>query len=188
MGKTARFRMDMKKWFLAAAMGAGVALVIVLVLQITTGLTVPLTEGKVGYLNLLVDIVVGFFTVWGLYWVASELALKPDLNLVVGNALGAGNGEPLAGETDALIGRLTSPFSRGFEPQVHVALFLENRKPKVARYVRVVLEVRDVPCPKRFDRMPSTPHSEVVYSRREGEAMVFQFGEGLVVYKGAGLC
>jgi hypothetical protein len=187
MGKAGWLHRIMKSSFLTAVVIAALALAVVLVLQIKSGFTVPLTEGKVGYLNLLVDIVVGFFTVWGLYWVASELALKPDLDLVIGNELvGAGSGEPLAGETDALIGQETSPFSRIFEPQVHVALFLENRNPKVARYIRVVLEVRDVPCPKRFERMRSVPHSEVVYARLEGEAMVFQFGEGLAVYKGAG--
>lgn len=70
--------MNMKVGFLAAVVIAVIALTVVLgLLAIFDLLAVPLTGSEVSFFNLLIDIAVGVFTVWGLYWAASELALKP---------------------------------------------------------------------------------------------------------------
>lgn len=194
----------MRVLFLRAVVVAVILLGIVLVVQITTGLTVPLTEGEISYFNLLVDVAVGFFTIWGLYWAASELALKPDLRLIVGKDTDLyGDGvTPLLTGTDALLGQvarrqtyilcsgITSVGVEGSVSVVGVGLFLENTQPRAAQYVRVVLHVRGVPQVMTFAPVQSTfKYKPRVNAGRDehGEFVFLQFDDDLVVYKGHGV-
>ena len=78
--------MKTKKVFLWSAGLSVAALIIVLILLNTLPPVLTNSEGISLYATL-VSIVVGFFTVWGLYWAASEFSeaqIKPDLELIIG--------------------------------------------------------------------------------------------------------
>jgi len=187
MGKTGQSRMDMKKVFLAAAMVAGIILIIALVTVRMLYLSSVLCDDiGVSIYGVFVDLVVGVFTIWGLYWAASEFAgaqVRPDLHLVIGREEADQKGvAPLTNEADALIGRDSVPPVLPCS-WVVAGLFLENTRPKAARYVKVVVRVRDVPRPESID-MWYGYHTGLVNFRRQGEALSFSFGEDLVVYKG----
>ena len=96
---------------------------------------------------MLVDVIVGVFTVWGLYWAATELALRPDLSLVITQW------STRRDKADVWwIGRDDHGRSSSL---VRVCLFLENTKPKAAQYVRIVLRIRGVPSPELFRGLTS---------------------------------
>jgi hypothetical protein len=160
--------MDMKVAFGVAVIVAVVVLVIVLGLQITTDITVPLTEGKISCFNLLVDVVTGVFTVWGLYWAASELALKPELDLDIGGADG----------THVLQGK----------PVTRCNLYLTNARPKAARFIRIVLFVCNVPpihFRARCIHHDGTDSMFYWHEDREGfQVYSVQYPENFVIYKG----
>jgi hypothetical protein len=189
--------MNMKVRFRVAVVIVAIALVIVLAVQVRTDSTVPLTEGEVGFFNLLIDIVAGVFTVWGLYWAASEFAgaqVKPDLHLVIGREK---DDMPFTSEADALTGVLAlhqddPAVEAKYLPQVGVNLFLENTRPKAARYVQVVLCVRDIP-PFKYFEVWLTPYAKLPRAKAGdgqatalplGEARALQLGEDFIVYKG----
>lgn len=185
--------MDMKTVFLRAI---GIAAVVLVVMAVVLIVLVRLYgvlsyETGISFFNLSIDIAVGVFTIWGLYWAASEFAgaqVKPDLHLIIGKESEDQQGiDPLPNEADALIGwkdvsKLGGPVSR-----VTVGLFLENHKPKAARYVRIELWVHDTPHPKEFVRRKDFFKFEVKEFAIRGEAVVLQFGEDLVVYGGTGV-
>ncbi len=114
-----------------------------------------LDEGEgFGLYNLLVDIVVGSFTVWALFWAASQFAeaqIKPDLYLIIGRESNDQTGvDPIRSQNEALIGR--DDFIDALPvSQVIIGLFLENAKPKTATFVRLTLRVANVPNPIHFE-------------------------------------
>lgn len=203
--------MDMRRRFLRLVVIAMIGLGVLLVVQITMDLTVPLSEGEISYFNLLVDVAVGFFTIWGLYWAASELALKPDLRLIIGRegpdpwtiepltvpsraeiiaAEGIGREgpdpwsiEPLECRGDYLIGK--EIFEDGNRvSRVIVGLILENTKPKAARYVRIELWAHDVPYFKDFVSKKDSFLYTVRSITMPNRGLLLQFCEDLVVYAG----
>lgn len=184
---------DMKILFLGAVGIAVIALCIVgVVLRIYVLSGALLYDTGISFFNLLIDIAVGVFTIWGLFWAASEFAraqVEPDLHLIIGKEATDEIGiQPLTGEADALIGWEENvsgddkPVSR-----VPVGLFLENHQPKAARYVRIELWVRDVPHPEEFIRKKEFFKFDVKEFAIQGKAVVLQFGEDLVVYGGTGV-
>lgn len=171
-----------------------VAVTIWMVLSLLSGVLVLFDLTDVGFwislVNLMVDIVVGIFTVWGLFWAASEFAaaqVKPDLRLIIGreseDRLGI---VPLKNEADELIGRDglvgDTPAS-----QVIIGLFLENGQPKAAQYVRITLRVRNTPPPGILHAVGRSFNYEPKINEVRGEALFLQFGEELVVYQGDGV-
>lgn len=189
MGKTGRFRMDTKKWFLASGMAAGIVLVIVLVTLRMLYLS-GVIPGDIGVsiYGVVVDFVVGAFTIVGLYLAISEFAkasVKPDLHLVIGK-MSVGEGwVALTNEGDALIGRDTVQLGGRAVSQVLAALYLENTRPKAARYVQGVVHVRLVPWVRveKYLGAGGEDHKGVD-CRMEGGALRFYGGEDFVVYKG----
>jgi len=167
--------MDMKVAFRVAVIVAVVVLVIVLRLQITTDITVPLTEGKISYFNLLFDVVVGIFTVWGLYWAASELALKPELRLSIEPAWE----RTASKKSRALIGPKEDGMLEG-------DLFLMNTQPRAARYIQVVLCVHSFPRPHVFSVEPveGAYADWVPFGAPMHRCLRVQFGDDFVIYKG----
>ena len=181
----------MKICFLKAVKIAVIALITVLVaLVMLFSSGVLAAETAISLYNLLIDIFVGVFTVWGLYWAASEFAgaqVKPDLRLIIGKESADQQGiDPLMDAADALIGR--DVFMNG-EPVswVIIGLFLENTQPKAAQHVRLNLRVCDVPCLKEFAPASDPFRYEPRVNVMRGEAVFLQFGEDLVVYKGDGV-
>ncbi|NVM24001.1 MAG: hypothetical protein HWN68_19755 [Desulfobacterales bacterium] len=171
---------------------------VVLIVLVRSGIL--LCEFGVSFFNLLVDIVVGFFTVWGLLWAGSQFAearVKPELRLIIGRVVPDHEGMvPLADASDELVGwEDSTPVGR--VSGVIIGLFLENTRPKAAQYVRVVLRVRDVPRPKVFRAVtrspwdPDDPFETFKYEPRvntvQGEAVFLQFGQDLVIYEGEGV-
>jgi hypothetical protein len=168
---------------------------VVLIVLVRSGV-LPCEFG-VSFFNLLVDIAVGFFTIWGLLWAGSQFAeaqVKPELHLIIGRAqLDHDEMVPLADASDELIGFQDS-ISVGRPSGVPIGLFLENTRSKAAQYVRVVLRVRDVPRPNVFralttgDPWGTSLFETFKYKPRintvQGEAVFLQFGEDLVVYEG----
>ena len=167
--------MDMKVAFRVAVIVAVVVLVIVLILQITMDLIVPLIEGEIGYFNLLIDILVGIFTVWGLYWAASELALKPELRLFTETTW---SGVKL--RRNVLIGSKKDGL-------LECNLFVMNTRPKAARHIQVVLDLAVAPPPSVFAADP-VPGAFTDWVRFFEAPLSFslraQFGGDLVIYKG----
>jgi hypothetical protein len=183
--------MNMKVGFRVAVAVAAIALIAVFVVLVIQDFpAIPLIESEISSYSLLVDVVVGVFTIWGLYWAASEFAgaqVKPDLRLVVGKESADQRGiDPLMDVVEALIGR---DVSEDGEPvsQVIFGLFLENTQPKAAQYVRVTLRVRDVPRLKQFVPIKGTFRYKPKINVVRGEAIFLQFGDDLVVYKGDGV-
>jgi hypothetical protein len=143
---------------------------------------------RISVFSVAVDIVIGFFTIWGLYWAASEFAeaqVRPKLHLIIGTEHNGGI-FPLPKENDQLRGQCgTEVF-----PQVLIGLFLENQQPRAAQFVRVTLRLKDVPKPLEFKAIESTfeyykPKVNTV--QHKDHAIFLQFDEDLVVYKGDGV-
>jgi hypothetical protein len=165
----------------------------------------------INILNLLVDTLVGFFTVWGLYWAASEFAesaRKPDLRLLPGRYKSeqfrgleldhpdvTGNsycfmssppfrirGWPVGDTPDA------SLVYSGF---MLLGLFLENQEPKAGRYVRVVLRVHATPAPSlcEFRHSSLMPDHSPIRIQGERDASLghiivpVQLADHVVVYQ-----
>ena len=192
MRKISKKMKDMKILFLGAVGIAMIALSIEFVILVKFDWPiVPLTGSEISFFNLLIDIAVGVFTIWGLGWAASEFAgtqVKPDLHLIIGKESEDQQGiDPLTNEADALIGRDVSTKGGVVVSRVIVGLFLENHRPKPAQYVRIELWVRDVPHPKEFVRNKEYFKFEVRDFAIRGQAVVLQFGEDLVVYGGTGV-
>lgn len=181
----------MKKGFLTAVVIVAIALIVALVVLAISDLpAAPLTESEISFFNLLIDIAVGVFTIWGLCWAASEFAraqVKPDLRLIIGKESADQRGiDPLTNAADALIGRDVSMDGKPVS-QVIVGLFLENTQPKAAQYVRVTLRVCDVPHIEKFVPIEGSFRHEPKINVVRGEAVFLQFDENLVVYKGDGV-
>lgn len=158
----------------------------------------------IGCLNFLVDIAVGFFTVWGLYWAASEFtesAVKPVLHLLPGRAE-----HPFQGGT--ITERYTllrnAPFhivgcknvgvkgSLHYHPTVACGIYLENEKSRAGRYVRLVIRVHASPEPQscefaHADFAGDAKGTKILPGKRDPDTghlkVSAQFAEELVVYQ-----
>ena len=169
--------MDMRGRFLRLVVIAVIGLGVVLMVQITMGLTVPLAEGEISYFNLLVDVAVGFFTIWGLYWAASELALKPELRLSIETTWSGESWRKLRG--NVLIGSE----EKGL---LECDLFLMNTQPRAARNIQVVLCCRSFPPVPHFSASPvkGAFTNWVPFGSPRCYCLRAQFGGDLVIYKG----
>jgi len=113
--------------------------------------------------NLLVDIVIGFLTVWGLLWAATEFAesaVRPVLQLLPGrekapHALDTGEEPSLIPKPpfsvpgwfwNSLIG---GPPLR--DRHLTCGVYLKNKKSKAGRFVHVVMRVQATPAPTRCE-------------------------------------
>lgn len=182
--------MKTKKVFLCSAGISVVVLIIILILLNTLPPVMSYSDG-IGLYGVLVSIVVGIFTVWGLFWAASEFSdaqIKPDLKLMVGARYRDGT-IPLIKETDPLIGhnieKSDPPLS-----QVNIGLFLENYQPKAAQFIRITLRLKDAQSILEFKAVEGgfkyyKPKINIV--EKKDHAIFLQFGEDLVVYKGDGV-
>ncbi len=151
--------MKLKTWFRRAALLTIIGLVLFLIFLNTLPLlTMSFGEG-VSLYNLLIDVAAGVFTVWGLYWAASEFAeaqIRPDLHLVIGRETEAQTGiDPVRHETDELYGR-NGVIDNEPVSQLVIGLFLENARPKTATFVRMTLRVSGVPTPVHFEPIPES--------------------------------
>ena len=117
---------------------------------------------SVSCFNLLVDIFVGIFTVWGLFWAASEFAqsaVKPVLHLLPGRQEKAQKPDyssftakefPLMREPPFLLPGWygwAGTQSPERDPYVECGLYLENETSRAGRYVRLVMHVLADPPP-----------------------------------------
>lgn len=112
--------------------------------------------------SVLLDIIIGFFTIWGLYWGASEFsdfAARPRLQLLPGKM-----DAPRALDVivkPSLVSLVSEPPFRvnGWfkKPVIHnppkkgphleCGIFLVNTKPKEGRYIHLVMRVSSSPTP-----------------------------------------
>lgn len=157
-------RIRFTKWALAMA-GVSVVLSAVLLFLFRND-AIPL-------INLWVDVVVGIFTVWGLWWAATEFAesvVKPAVRLLPGNANNPLMNEyydPIPGSLsgvrayslvkhppfrvvgwqEMVTGASSSIRTWSYHPHVACGIYLENEAARAARHVRLVLRVRVAPPP-----------------------------------------
>jgi hypothetical protein len=180
-------KVDHKGAFLKAAHAAILLLFIagVLIWVLITNNGVSPNDGFSCF-NLLVDMVVGFFTVWGLYWAASEFVEaqeKPKLRLVLGKVNGGIT--PIRNSSLLLEGRR---YAIDRQKIVKIGLFLENDKPKAGLYVRVMIRICATPPPTkykfnhRFIEPESFPHKGADFLE-----VTLQYGDDLVVYQTSNL-
>jgi hypothetical protein len=142
----------------------------------------------VAIINLLVDIVVGVFTVWGLFWAASEFSeqsLRSQLNLLLGEAQDV-NGEmrctPLHRTQISVTGQRIQQ-EGDVLGKIKIGLFLENTRPRAAQRIQLRIEIRSVP-PIR-DVYPDERTFTLNYHPNYTETkVILRFEDDLVVYQG----
>jgi hypothetical protein len=191
-----------KEWFIGGA-------VFTAILTVAFGLGLVLlrsTCDKISIFNLWIDMVVGFFTIWGLGWAASEFAesaVRPSLKLLPGKMVKPylAGWEGLQDLDHSLIE--TPPFvvdgwtqirqaggrppSRA--PTMACALFLDNEKSRAGRYVQVVAHVLSTPAPRSCwfrhhgfqageSKVDGAPNTNTGHW-----TLPLRFSEGLVVYQ-----
>lgn len=161
-----------------AAVGVGVVVLmgvaLVLVMLVKSGFL--FWEFGLGFFNLLTDIVVGGFTIWGLYWAASELALKPELRLSI---------KPVSERTSSkwlYPDRLFGSKKKGL---LELDLFLVNTRPKAARNIQVVLCYHSFPLPSfSVGPVEGAFPNWVPFGLPWSCCLRAQFGDDFVIYKG----
>lgn len=116
-------------------------------------------SGGVSLFNLVVDIVVGVFTIWGLYWAASqfaEFAIRPSLQLLPGKIDapqvfdGVARSSLVSNPPFRVNGWFKKPVMGGPPldyPHVHCGLYLSNRKSKAGQYIHLRMHVCASPAP-----------------------------------------
>jgi len=181
--------MRTKTIFFWAAVIAVIVLIIVLILLNTLPPIMSCSDG-ISLYGVIIDFFAGVFTVWGLYWAASQFSeaqVKPDLSLIIGAAhrilppsVSIGQ---LEGQDNIHSGYVRPPVS-----QIVFGLLLENGNSKAAQFVRITLRLRDSQRPLKFEAIENSfryykPRVNTV----QQEAIFLQFGEDLVVYKGDGV-
>lgn len=179
--------------FLLAAITTAFLLLVLFVLIFLFSCCSSIFKGdidRVSVFSVIVDISIGVFTIWGLYWAASEFAeaqIKPDLHFIVGsvNELGI---DALRNPTDSLIGIS----SQSPDHRMSIGLFLENYQPKAAQYIRITLRIQDTPSPNSFEAFVQDfpyymPRINLVKPPLDDYAIFLQFDENLIVYKGDGV-
>ena len=188
MGTIEMKKFNTKIWFLRSIVIAVAFLVVFLLLLNTLPIfTMTLGDGLALY-GLILNIIIGIFTVWALFWAASEFSeaqIYPDLCLVIGAKVDEGI-KPLINASDKLVGYDTvineQPVS-----EVTIGLFLENTMTKAARFVRLILQIKDTPIPIEFRVPGNALFYKVNTNTMPGQVLFLQFGENLVVYKGHGV-
>jgi hypothetical protein len=160
-------------------------------------------KDSIGIFNLLVDIGVGLFTVWGLYWAASEFtesAVKPDLRLLPGESrkphflqeVIPAQSRPMLTSPLHIPGWYTvpqqgDPLNR--DPSVVLPLYLENEKARAGRLVSIAIRIHATPAPLRctFTHGAFAVGSQTVQAGKDDDSNCFtlpvQFTENLVVYQ-----
>jgi hypothetical protein len=178
-----------------AFVGCAVLAVLLLVYACLFGLGLVATTGLrlgtaiAGY-TLLLEFVVGIFTVWGLFWAAtefSEFAVKPDVHLLAERAIGSQQKRRPQPECSStfIVSELTQfRGGTGFRASLH----LENSNRKPARNIALTLKVRSEPCPwpwsfKQITALPEEVSSEHHPQIQNGELRIWvRFSNELVVY------
>jgi hypothetical protein len=167
-----------------------IAAFVLLILLLILGI-VLLVLGKddgASIFNLCVDIFVGIFAVWALFWAASEFAeaqVRPKLKLVLGKKVNGGC-KPLPNPPIRLSGKIIA--NRG--KKLEVCLWLENGKRKIARLARVEIKLqappsndRAFPTPSTYRFYPRTFHpSHYHYKGTDHYLVVLQYKEDLIPY------
>lgn len=183
--------MKIGKIFLRTAFAAGFILIVALILLNTLPEVMSFSDG-LSFYGIIVDIFAGIFTVWGLYWAATEFSesqVKPDLNLIIGTNHLYGV-SPLLENEDQLQGQdnLRSGYVAPEVSQVILGVFLENKNPKAAQFVRITLRLVDAQAPSKFDIIEDSFHQySPSINNISQKALFLQFGENLVVYQGDGV-
>ena len=142
----------------------------------------------VAVFNLFVDIVVGVFTVWGLFWAASEFSeqsLKPQLGLILGEQE-INDGKPAYNPIDSTKLSVCGHTSLQGQGWVEIGLFLENRRPRMAERIQLAIEVESNPQVSGV----SPKLGSSVYKYHENitrNKVVLRFEDDLVVYQGEGV-
>lgn len=107
--------------------------------------------------NLLVDIVIGFFTIWGLYWAGkefAEFAIKPKIHILLGKDK---DPEFKNDPSNYSIVHTKPLILPGWEklylgsgaytnnPTVRCGVYLENKKSKAGRNIQIVFNISSNP-------------------------------------------
>ena len=142
----------------------------------------------VAVFNLFVDIVIGVFTVWGLFWAASEFSeqsLKPQLGLILGEQE-ISDGQAAYNPIDSTKLSICGYTSLQGQSWVEIGLFLENRRPRMAERIQLAIEVESDPQVSGV----SPKLGSFVYKYHENitrNKAVLRFEDDLVVYQGEGV-
>lgn len=141
------------------------------------------------YYGFLLDLVFGSLTVWGLYWAASEFAeqsIRPELSLMLGAvAEGPRGSESIPIEISHIsLQGYTGIDGKDATGRVHVGLFLENRKPKIAQNLQVALEIKSEPVADEVRPLEKSSPYDYDGVLIESNSVIMQFKDNLIVYKG----
>jgi hypothetical protein len=153
--------------------------------------------------NLLLDFVVGVFTVWGLYWAATEFAesaIKPDVRIRVGNPprppilehpelvdYPLGESQPYQVVGTRILRE--SSVSDSSTPNVPCGIYLDNVTSRAGRHMLAVVRVCATPRPDScvFRHMGYAVNEKEIWSSLDSErscqVLRIQFAEELVVYQ-----
>lgn len=156
--------MNQKIVFLICAITAVLLLscACLLLLVLTAINHIKLSDG-ISLFNVLVDIVVGIFAIWGLSWAASqfaEFAVKPSLQLLPGKVdkLYAFDGITRPFLVSKPPFRVNGWFKKPTvggpplrDPHLLCGLYLTNEKPKAGRYIHLVARIHATPVPARCE-------------------------------------
>ena len=157
--------------------------------------------GAIATLNLWVDIAVGAFTMWGLYWAATEFAeasVRPSVEVVLvppssgddtpAYELHPANWAYNISSVDRLpvFGMCNVASSYGLGgPSVQVGIALKNTSTRAARYIQIRLRMATAPAPEAamLTRHFPAPSAEDEPQFYKGAVVSAQFAEDLVVYQ-----
>ena len=199
--------MKQRNWFLVCALVAVLSLFYACLCVLTPLVVRGYLERDlgIGCFNLLVDIVIGTFTIWGLYWAArefGEFAVRPAVHLLPGKKsepeLLEGFGRPIMvpGPPFIVPGWFLKPSMSGTPkrlPHLVCCLYLKNTKPKAARFVHLVLRILATPAPshchfRHIDAMPENSPLSIQADRdahNGGYVISVRFADHVVVYQEA---
>ena len=180
--------MTTKQWFARLAVISLVLLALVFTLfnfNVFPGVVMSYNDG-ISVFGLAVSLVAGVFTVWALYWAATEFSeaqVKPDLRLLIGRPTSRLGTTPLYSDTEELRGQEVG-FPERHDPvsRVDFGLFLENKNPRAAQFVRITLRLDDCQTPVKFHALLDNFILPPIPNYIENEAIFLQFGNDLVVY------
>ena len=168
---------NQRRGFIMCAVLAGVVLAIA---RASIWRSSLLISDRISMLNLCVDIVMGVFMVWGLFWAASEFSeqsVKPQLRVLLGLIKGDEAVPIRPGASAQLRGHT-------IDRRVDVGIFLDNRKPKMAQHLQVTVKVESQPS---VDQVDFAPSYDCQWQKVNRDRIVAQFEDSLVVYMGQGI-
>lgn len=186
--------MTTKQWFACLAIISLVLLALVFTLlnfNVFPGVVMSYNDG-ISVFGLAVSFVAGVFTVWALYWAATEFSeaqVTPDLRLLIARSTSRpGRAERLYSDIEELRGHeVTHPERPDPVSRVDFGLILENKNPRAAQFVRITLRLKECQRPITFRPLLEYFIQPSINNDIENEAIFLQFGNDLVVYQADGI-